>query len=180
MGKQRAGVLSAVAETVIPMRPHLRNAPRPNDSSRALMASQLGATSQARERRLRQLVAGLGVGTLLFGVAPVVAPRQFARLFGFRPPDQATASMIRSVGLRDAVLGMGLWSAASHGGRYAPWLLARLLTDGGDTIAVSLAVVRGERHPRFIALGGLALAATVIDAALYMAAGGSKRQYQTG
>jgi Domain of unknown function (DUF4267) len=123
-----------------------------------------------REQDLRHLVAGLGLGTLLFGVAPLVAPRQFARLFGFCPPDPAVASVMRSVGLRDAVMGLGLWSAAVHGGTYAPWLLARTLTDGGDTLAVSLAVARGARNPRFVALGALALGATLVDAALYAAA----------
>jgi len=126
-----------------------------------------------REQDLRHLVAGLGLGTLFFGVAPLVAPRQFARLFGFHPPDPAVASVMRSVGLRDAVMGMGLWSAAVHGGKYGPWLLARTLTDGGDTLAVSLAVACGARNPRFVALGALALVATIVDAALYAAASGS-------
>ena len=33
-----------------------------------------------------------------------------------------------------------------------PRLLARLLTDGGDTLAVGLAAARGWRNPRFLAL----------------------------
>src|SRR5215467_10072149 len=121
------------------------------------------------EQYLRRAAAGLGLATLAFGVTPVLAPSQFARLFGFTAPDLATAAMMRSLGLRDAVMGMGLWSAAAHGGTYAPWLLARALTDGGDTLAVGLAAGRGWRNRRFLALGALALGATALDAALYWA-----------
>jgi hypothetical protein len=144
-----------------------------NDRSQQLpplMAPLLGRGARTSAGRVRRLVAGLGVGTLLFSVAPVVAPRQFARLFGFPAPDPATASVIRSTGLRDAIMGMGLWSVAAHGGNYAPWLLARTLTDGGDTLSVAMAVARGERNPRFVALGVIALGAALADAALYVAA----------
>jgi Domain of unknown function (DUF4267) len=120
--------------------------------------------------RIRTFAAALGLGTALFGVAPILAPRLFARLFGFAAPDPATASMMRSLGLRDAVMGLGLWSSAARGGEFAPWLLARALTDGGDSIAVALAVGAGHRNPRFLALGLLALAAALGDAALYAAA----------
>jgi hypothetical protein len=122
------------------------------------------------EERLRQVAAALGLGTVAFGITPLVAPRVFARLCGFTTPDPATASMMRSLGLRDIVMGMGLWSAASHGGKYAPWLLARTLTDGGDTLAVGLAVAQGTRNIRFIGLGALALGAVLFDGALYWAA----------
>jgi uncharacterized membrane protein len=122
------------------------------------------------DKQLRQVAAGLGLATALFGVAPIVVPQRFARVFGFSIPDPATASLMRSLGVRDAVAGMGLWSAASHGGKYAPWLLGRLLTDGGDTLAISLAVARGERSPRFLALGALALCGAIFDAGLYFAA----------
>ncbi len=122
------------------------------------------------EKTLRPLVAALGLGTLAFGMLPILAPRQFAHLFGHPAPDPAVTSMMRSLGVRDAVMGIGLWSAATHGGRYAPWLLARLLTDAGDTASVALAVATGARRPRFLALGGLALGATAADAAMYWAA----------
>jgi hypothetical protein len=121
------------------------------------------------EQYLRRATAALGLATLAFGITPLLAPGQFARLFGFTAPDQATAAMMRSLGLRDAVMGLGLWSAAAHGGKYAPWLLARALTDGGDTLAVGLAVGEGWRNRRFLSLGALALGATALDAVLYWA-----------
>lgn len=119
------------------------------------------------EPEVRRLAAGMGVAIVAFGAAPLLAPRSFARLFGLTPSEPAETSVVRSVGLRDVVMGLGLWSAAAHGGRYAPWLLGRLLTDGGDGAAVGIAVAQGARRPRFVALGGLALAATLADAALY-------------
>ena len=119
------------------------------------------------EQRTRQLAAGLGLSLMAFGILPAVAPKPFARLFGFEQPTAETASMMRSIGVRDAVMGAGLWSAAAHGGKYAPWLLSRILADGGDAVAISIAAAQGKRQPRFLGLGGLALAATVADAALW-------------
>ncbi len=118
----------------------------------------------------RRLAAGLGLATLAFGVSPLMAPRRFARLFGFAEPDAGTVSMIRSLGVRDTVMGMGLWSAAAHGGNYAPWLLARTLTDGGDALAIGWAAGAGWRNWRFFSLGALALGASAVDVALYAAA----------
>lgn len=119
------------------------------------------------EKWVRQAAGALGVATVAFGVTPLAAPGVFARLFGFPRPDAATAAMMRSLGIRDVVMGAGLWSAAAHGGNYAPWLLARLLTDGGDTLAVGIGAGAGHRNGRFLALGALALGAAAGDAVLW-------------
>lgn len=119
------------------------------------------------ERRARQLAAGLGLGLLVFGAVPVVAPRPFARVFGFDEPTAEAAAMSRSIGARDVAMGAALWAAAARGGSYAPWLLARAVSDGGDALAIGIAVVQGKRNPRFLSLGGLALAAALADAALW-------------
>lgn len=119
------------------------------------------------EAEVRQLAAGMGLMVAVFGAAPLLAPRGFGRLFGIKSSGPAEVSVVRSVGGRDVVMGLGLWSAAAHGGRYAPWLLGRLLTDGGDAVATGIAAAQGARGLRFLALGGLALAATAADAALY-------------
>ena len=123
-----------------------------------------------QDSTLRPIAAGLGLGTVAFGAVPLLVPRLFARLFGFPAPDTAAVSMMRSLGVRDVVFGMGLWSAAAHRGRYAPWVLARLLTDAGDGVSVGAAVASGLRNRRFLALGALALGATAADLALYLAA----------
>lgn len=119
------------------------------------------------EQRMRQLAAALGLATVAFGAAPLVAPNVFARLFGFPKPETSTAAMMRSLGIRDVVMGMGLWSAAAHDGNYAPWLLARLLTDGGDALAIGVGASAGYRNTRFLALGGLAVGAALGDVVLW-------------
>lgn len=123
-----------------------------------------------QDNAIRPIAAGLGIATVLFGAVPLLVPRVFARLFGFPAPDIAAVSMMRSLGVRDVVFGMGLWSAAAHGGRYAPWILSRLLVDAGDSVSVGAAVAGGLRNPRFLGLGALALGATAADLALYLAA----------
>jgi hypothetical protein len=120
-----------------------------------------------REQDLRPLAAALGAGVAVFGGVSALAPGPFARLFGLSAPDLTTISMIQSIGARDVVMGIGLWSAAVHGGNFLPWLLARALVDAGDTVSVGTAIARGERTPRFLALGVLALFAAVTEAALY-------------
>jgi uncharacterized protein DUF4267 len=122
------------------------------------------------EKQARGIASAVGLSMVAFGALPMIAPRPFALLFGFARPDVEVTSIMRSLGIRDTVMGIGLWSAASHGGKYLPWLLSRILIDGGDTLAVGLAVAQGKRDPRFVALGALALGATITEAALYAVA----------
>lgn len=119
------------------------------------------------DKQARTAATGIGMSMIAFGMVPLIAPSLFARMFGIDKPDPATASMMRSLGVRDTVMGIGLWSAASHGGKYLPWLLTRILTDSGDTLAVGVAVAQGKRNPGFVALGGLALGAALAEVALY-------------
>jgi hypothetical protein len=129
-------------------------------------------------RRLRSLAGGLGLGALAFGAAPVVAPGAFGRVFGIAVAGPPVATAIRSVGVRDVVLGAGLWWAAASGGGYAPWLLARAVTGAGDALAVGAAALAGARDRRFLLLGVLALGAAGVGAGLYRevrsAPGGAK------
>lgn len=121
------------------------------------------------QERLRQLTLALGASMVGFGIVPYLAPRCFARLFGLGANHQPVADvLIRSISARDAISGIGILSATIHGGRVAPWLLARLLADASDVVAISLAVSRGARAARLLALGGLALLATVVDLLLYV------------
>jgi hypothetical protein len=72
------------------------------------------------------------------------------------------------VGVRDAVIGLGLLTAVNRNdASWRNWLLARAACDTGDTLAVALAVgTGGARDRRFLGLGGLALAAAVYGWAL--------------
>jgi hypothetical protein len=118
---------------------------------------------------MRQLAAGLGAGAVFFGVLPAVFPRFFARLFGIAASaEPSVATAIRSVGVRDVVLGVGLLQAARTGDQRAmrQWLLARAASDAGDAISVAVALAEGERSPRFVGLGGLALVAAILGIGL--------------
>ena len=126
-----------------------------------------------RSPTIQHLTQALGLGTLVFGLLPFVSPRRFASLAGFAPPDHPTdEAAYRSVGARDIALGIGLLSASSGAptadqpARLAPWILARLLCDAGDTAALALVIRRGERPPRLLALTGLAALAAGYSAAL--------------
>jgi hypothetical protein len=116
------------------------------------------------------LVWFMGLGTVLFGVAPALAPRFFARLFGLPVgSDSRLLVMVRSVGVRDAAIGIGMMHSARHQREYTPWLAVRLASDAGDSLAVALAIAHGARNPRFLALGGLAAGATAVGLTLYAA-----------
>jgi hypothetical protein len=84
--------------------------------------------------------------------------------------DAASSVAVRSVAVRDVVMGVGLISAARHHSRLAPWLLIRTLCDGGDTAAILVAFLRGGGNRRLGWLGAVAFAATLYDAALYAVA----------
>jgi hypothetical protein len=108
----------------------------------------------------RELVLLLGSGTVVFGVAPMIMPSWFARLFDIPVTDDPRlVVMVRSIGARDAVIGLGLMAAALNGTSPRPWLQARIVSDVTDTLAVAAAIWSGARQPRFVGLGGIALGA---------------------
>lgn len=126
------------------------------------------------DKIVRRLTQALGVGTLAFGLVPFASPKLFSRLFGLKAPSEPTVeAAFRSVGARDIALGVGIWFAVKqgvrrgHGDSYAPWVLARMCADVGDTIAALIAIRRGERNPRFLALTGMAAGAVVFDGWLW-------------
>jgi len=119
--------------------------------------------------QLRQLTLGLGVGTVVVGVAPFIAPGWFARALGLPLAESPAADIaIRSVSARDAINGIGILSATLHGGRVAPWILARALADGTDSLAIGLAWLAGARNARLMGLWAIALGATMLDVVLYL------------
>jgi hypothetical protein len=120
-----------------------------------------------QQRLVRPGTIALGLALTLFSAPAIFFPRYFARQVGLSVPDQPSAVAIRSVAIRDAVMGVGLVSAAAHGSRLAPWLMMRALCDGGDAAAIGVAFVRGGGSARLGGLGLLALAAAVYDAVLW-------------
>jgi Domain of unknown function (DUF4267) len=122
---------------------------------------------------MRVLAGGLGLGAAVFGILPALFPGWFARLFGIGAAEDPTvATAIRSVGVRDLIIGLGLVQAAREGRRDAlsRWLLARAAADAGDALAVGVAVAAGARAPRFIGLGAFAAGAAIVGIALARAA----------
>jgi hypothetical protein len=120
---------------------------------------------------LRNVTLAMGVATAAFGGLAVLVPGTFARLFGL--PDASsigTASSVRAIGVRDAITGAGLASAALHGGKIAPWLLTRMVVDGFDAVNVGSVFARGAGNRALGTLGLLALGAAVLDTLLWRAA----------
>jgi len=118
---------------------------------------------------MRILTGGLGLGVAVFGIVSALFPEWFARLFGFAASDDPTvATAIRSVGVRDLVIGLGLFQAAREANLPAMrrWLIARAACDAGDTLSVGLAVAAGARNTRFVGLGALAASAAVVGIGL--------------
>ena len=120
-------------------------------------------------RSILQLgIRGLGIGTILFGVAPIIAPRRFAQLFGLPSQGAAASVAIRSVGVRDAVIGAGLLLTINDAKNNGYWLLARGASDGGDAVSCAIALRRDRRNLRLWLLAGVAAAAAGVDLSLYL------------
>ena len=121
---------------------------------------------------MRRAAETLGGGAFVFGVLPAIFPTRFGRWCGIVGADDPTvATAIRSVGVRDAVIGLGLLRAVRRGDRsWRTWLLARAACDTGDTLAVALAIAKGARDRRFLGLGALALSAAAYGIALALRA----------
>ncbi|MFI5267856.1 MAG: DUF4267 domain-containing protein [Chloroflexota bacterium] len=115
---------------------------------------------------LRLLTGALGLGTILFSVPPIVAPRAFAVLFGL-PHDAAAAKVgMRSVGVRDLVNGIGLLATMNDPARSSRWLLVRFLSDCGDALACRAALIEAPKDWRLRLLGGVAAGASLVGAGL--------------
>ena len=113
------------------------------------------------------LSTALGLGAVVFGALPALMPSYFGRMFGIAATENpSVATAIRSVGVRDVVLGIGILEALRSGDRRAlhHWLLARTAADLGDCVGVAIGVTNGERSRGFLTLGALALSAASLGA----------------
>jgi|SRR5579864_7286573 len=99
----------------------------------------------------------------------MIAPGWFGRLFGISGAGDATvATAIRSVGVRDLVVGCGILAAVRRSDDRAlgDWLLARAVCDAGDTLGVAMALAAGARGRGFLMLGAMATGATIVGGGL--------------
>jgi hypothetical protein len=113
---------------------------------------------------LRGLAISLAATRALIGVAFLVAPRRFGRLWIGEAADRPSTQMaLRALGGRDLALAVGTLGALDRDGAARPWLVAGAVVDGVDTVAV-LAARRDLRWWRVVltaaaAGGGLLLGA---------------------
>lgn len=115
----------------------------------------------------RTLVASIAVGRAAIGVALTLAP---AKPFGTgwigedagRPSSQL---LIRSVGARDAGLGLGTLVALRRGDALLPWILGAVLADGVDLVATLLARTAIPRNA-VLGVGALAGGTAIAELAL--------------
>ena len=95
-----------------------------------------------------------GWARVSFGVLAFVAPRWAAKVWTGEDISGTTAVMgLRSLGARDAALGLGLLIALKRGGPVRGWLEAGALSDAGDALNTLM-----SRHglPKTRSLLGLA------------------------
>jgi uncharacterized protein YjeT (DUF2065 family) len=95
---------------------------------------------------LHFVIAAMGVGRVLLGLAPFVAARGSARLLGFpEAQDTPTARlMARFFGVRDVGLGVLVFYALNHPPALPFVLLFNALTDFGDLVAIAIPIARRE------------------------------------
>ena len=93
------------------------------------------------------------------GVALVAAPAVPMRLAGNTEPSGASLLLMRTVGIRDLVLGLGTVSAARSGtgAEARRWTTAALVSDSLDTV-LSLISARSIGRRDALAAAGLAFA----------------------
>lgn len=116
----------------------------------------------------RQLAAGAGLTRVGIGIAMLLAPSRVGRTFlGSEAARPATRMVVRMVGARDLLLGLGLWRAANGGRSTKSWLAYTAIADGADAAAVLgswRALPRVARSPMLLLAAGSAAAGGLLSA----------------
>jgi uncharacterized membrane protein len=111
------------------------------------------------ETTARRIARGLGVFSVVLGIAQVAAPRRFTRMIGVRRGDRAEA-LVRLVGVRELTAGAALLARSRPGG----WLWARAAGDVMDLGLLAAALRdRGARRGRVGAAMAAVAGVTVPD-----------------
>lgn len=112
---------------------------------RVLHGRRFGKLKVARYALGMPTINALTMGWLRtsVGIALMVAPGAPMRLSGNESPSGAALLLMRTIGIRDLVLGLGTVSASRSGEQSdaRPWVKATLASDALDTV-VSLAAMR--------------------------------------
>jgi hypothetical protein len=98
------------------------------------------------------------------GVSMAVAPSRFLRLSGREAPTPVSILLMRTIGIRDLVLGAGTVAASRRGveGDVRRWTSAGLASDSLDVVA-SLGAARAIGRAESAGAAGAALAFTMGD-----------------
>jgi uncharacterized membrane protein len=125
-------------------------------------AAQAGDEGQRRGiwgGQPERVARGLGWFSLGLGVAQIVAPRRLARLLGVVDDDD-TRTVLRAVGLREIVTGVGILTQR----RPAGWLLARAGGDAMDLALLGSALKSDQaRRPRVTAAAAAVVGIMALD-----------------
>jgi hypothetical protein len=120
------------------------------------------------KQQLHQMATSHGLGGVFFGGLLLLAPRLFIRLTAFPGSEKpAVRLLVRLLGLRDLILGLGSLRALNTGGRYSTWMLARAIGDAADSVGNGVAIIRGWRRPAYLFLEVGAVASALYGAFLY-------------
>lgn len=98
----------------------------------------------------REATGVLASGRLLLGAAFCLAPSLAGRWAGEAADAQGTRMVVRSVGARDAVLGLGTLASLDEPAQLRRWLVASSVCDATDLAAtaavagVGLAILAGR------------------------------------
>jgi hypothetical protein len=88
-----------------------------------------------------QIARWLAAARVAIGGALLVAPGLAgSRWIGEAAHQRSAKVVIRGLGARDVVLGLGTFRAIDRGAPVAPWLQAGMLSDGVDFVATTLAI----------------------------------------
>lgn len=110
---------------------------------------------------LTRVKQGVGVASVLLGLAALIAPRRFARAIGASAATSAEA--IAAFGSRELAAGAALLAPVKFG----PFLWMRVAGDAMDLGGLALAARKPSADRRLLAIASIAVVAiTVFDLAL--------------
>ena len=103
----------------------------------------------------REGLQQLAMGRMAFGVAGLVAPRTFGRIWVGKDAGSPRVAMItRAFAIRDFALGLGTYLAAQKRAPVRGWIEAGLLCDAADVLGTALGPVPMARK---VSITGAAL-----------------------
>ena len=102
----------------------------------------------------RRVAAAAGLARVAVGGGMLAAPRASGRPWlGADALRRTTQAVVRMLGARDLLLGLGLWRAANGGRSTKAWLAYTAAADAADAAAVLLAWRDLPRWRRLLVLG---------------------------